>query len=92
MILKRLAVFKNVELDYVCCGEKGLDYTDSPFIRLTEYLECRFNDLPIENQIKNELELLTNMEDAIKRKALVGFANIEKRKGELLALTHEVKS
>ena len=90
MILHKLAVFKHVEGGYMSPLGEWADKPDSGYVRMTEYLDCRFEELPVEDQIKDELILLDKMADEIKKRAVEGLANIEKRRGELLALTHEV--
>ena len=89
MIIKRLAIFKNVEVDVKSVFSEEMEKYLTSNVRITEYIDCRFDELPIDVQIKDELSLLDKMENEIKQKAMEGLINVEKRRGELLALTHE---
>ena len=90
MITKRLAIFKNIELGIESIFSEEMEqYLANYLVRITEYADYIFHELQLEEQIKNELALLDKMENEIKQKAMEGLINVEKRRGELLALTHE---
>lgn len=58
------------------------------YVRLTEYVDIDFPDLPQEAVIKGQLDQLQEMEDSINLKAAEALAEVNRRRQELLALTH----
>lgn len=58
------------------------------YVQLTEYADIEFIDLPSEIVIKGQLDQLQEMEDSINLKAAEALAEVNRRRQELLALTH----
>lgn len=58
------------------------------YVRLTEYVEVDYPDLPADSIIATQLDQLQAMENEINLKAATALAEVQRRRQELLAITH----
>lgn len=58
------------------------------YVQITEYVDVDLPDLPQETVIKGQLDQLQKMEDSINLKAAEALAEVNRRRQELMALTH----
>ena len=61
----------------------------SGFIRRTEYVEVQFPELPREETVERELEVLDAMETKIRLEAQGKIAQVQDQRKKLLALTDQ---
>ena len=86
----RLAKYKNLKHEYTTIDKKGwMDGVDSGYVRLTEFVEVEFIDLPPEQTVPKEVAAL----EAVKTAAAVQYHSVvmalDEKISKLLAITHE---
>lgn len=84
----KLALFKWITLNIVTPCEEWAE-ADEDKIRLTEWVEVDFPELPPEDHVKKEIEALDIRIAEVRTAAEVKIAQIERRKSELLAITYK---
>jgi hypothetical protein len=83
---KRLALFKNVEYGWVFASEESRNEADD-YIRITEYVEVDFTELPLNDVINSQIESLDKAAEEMGKKYMEGLESIKRKKAELLSLT-----
>lgn len=84
---QKIAIFQSKYGSFWTYEESMEKHTDC--VRVTEYVEVEFPELPTETVVGNQVASIDKQIDAIKNKAMEEVAKLQTRKAELLALTHD---
>jgi len=92
----RIALYKSVENSIVSVDNAGTEdkprwiETGGSYIRVSEYVEVEFTDLPPEETVSQEVAALNQAGEDLRAKYLNAKAQIDVKISKLMAITHEV--
>ena len=90
---KRIAIFEYTSLGNLSClaGTQTVrEYDDdTDLIRTSEWIDVDFTPIPIDDVMPEILESLQREEDMENEKHNIAIATIQRKRQELLAITHE---
>ncbi len=86
----KLAKYKHLQHEYTTIDKSGwMDGADSGYVRLTEFVEVEFTDLPAEVTVPQEVAALEKAKEAAAVKYQGIVSTIDDKISKLLAITHE---
>jgi hypothetical protein len=85
--MKKIALFKNIELDYETIGEECLDGSRM-FVRVSEYLDCEF--VLLSDRIGIEVAMIDRQIATVTEEFSRKLDMLNDRKSQLLAITQDV--
>lgn len=89
----KLALFKHKHGFIHAVNDVGGCYEDDPdYVRITEYIEVDFPELPKDEIVSKQVENLDKEIESTKEEAMKKVAMLQQKKQELLAITHEVNN
>lgn len=90
MTTKTIALYRNLEYNYMIVGETKDSWDNDPnYLRVSEPLEVTFKDLPDDELVKAQVESLQARKSEIRATAELKVQAIDEQISKLMALTYQ---
>lgn len=92
---KTLALYKTEYCDYIALTavldiNGAIVERKAEYARLTEYIEVEFTELPQDIFVNNQVVAIDKIIEEIKSDAMKKVGDLQQKRQELLALTHDI--
>lgn len=84
----RIAKYKCLEFGYETFSDGGLDDAGS-YVRISEFVDVEFPPLTSDEQIQKHVSALDRTRESVVEEFSRKLAAIDRKKSELLAITHQ---
>lgn len=85
---RKIAIWKNVKHDFTTVDDDSMEGMES-YVQLTEYIEAYFPEREPEQVVTEQIDKLQESKKEILAAAETAVQEVDRRIGELLAITHQ---